>query len=831
MKSIRRILALILVTAMTMGLLPTVTIVHAATEPFSDTQGHWAKTQIEELVAKNVISGMGDGTYNPNGIVTRGQFMKLVVAVQTPTPQNKTDAFSDVPADSWVNPYVAEGLSSGIFSLAEISGNNFANEAAIDRDTAALWIARAAGIVGADSSTTFADDASIKNKGAVAAAVTHNIISGYEDNTFRPQNTLTRAEAAVLIHRLMANISGVSLSSGASANTGAAVNAGAADTAALEPIVPHNDIVLQKDVQKLEPAANVNVLVRSDESTGYYLFENIDDSLRNLQPEQVFVIYPCSSVPEGVAIKVKEIKINGNNAEVWDSGVTLGDVVEKMDSAGIYEISIADIEFADDLPEGMTITSASGQSISQIKQMKEDGVLLADVNDGSFSLGSGLKITYAEVELDGIKVSGSSNFNPKFVYKIDYDFWRDWLNPKEVTAYIQNDKTTHNFTVTKFESANNSKSKEVKVLKVGDIKTPLGTTGFTVYGSLYMSVDLKGEVSVTVKYETFEKAGFTYKNGTTKEVKESDETLSGELEVEGTLKIGPKFELGVSFLKVMKVEVSASIGFGVKGTLENSIGLTLSDVKKEMENSTKRYLTGAEGVVNMTTINHAGEITEVHDCAVCIDGDIFLYLDVGFEVKLEAGPAKASFLKTEWEIWNEKNMKIADFYYSFHFDRGQEFVLFSDCPHIYKIPEITKQPKSQTTGVGKAASFSITAVNKSDNKLSKFAIPIVAGFSGNENADSLTYAWYKVGDDDKAISGVKDFKISATSMEDNGEYYCVVYIANCPQVSKKSAIVTLTVTEAPLPQVDANFQATPAFTINPDNFNNNAFEVITPKFE
>ncbi len=90
-----------------------------------------------------IINGMADGTYDPEGTITRGQFMKLLTALFGLSSDNPDISVTDVPSDYWVYPYLAEGFARGIITQDELDGGQFRPEEAVDRATMALWMVRA----------------------------------------------------------------------------------------------------------------------------------------------------------------------------------------------------------------------------------------------------------------------------------------------------------------------------------------------------------------------------------------------------------------------------------------------------------------------------------------------------------------------------------------------------------------------------------------------------------------------------------------------------------------------------------------------------------------
>ncbi|MEO1401346.1 MAG: S-layer homology domain-containing protein [Cyanobacteria bacterium J06635_1] len=68
---------------------------------FSDLERHWASPFIEKLSEKNLISGFGNGRFQPDNPMTRAQFAALVVNAYQPKLQRDALSFRDVPPDFW----------------------------------------------------------------------------------------------------------------------------------------------------------------------------------------------------------------------------------------------------------------------------------------------------------------------------------------------------------------------------------------------------------------------------------------------------------------------------------------------------------------------------------------------------------------------------------------------------------------------------------------------------------------------------------------------------------------------------------------------------------
>ena len=179
---------------------------------FEDTKSHWAKDTIEKMASEGVINGFyenGVSLFRPDSNITRIQFAALVSKAMG---ISETDyafaelAFTD--ADK-IQPW-AVGYVKAMSKLGYISGRSddngetayFDPESTITRAEAFTIIGRISGISG-DSKLVFEDSEQVPEwaKAAVATLANNGIIQGFEDNSIRPNNPITRAESAILIDK------------------------------------------------------------------------------------------------------------------------------------------------------------------------------------------------------------------------------------------------------------------------------------------------------------------------------------------------------------------------------------------------------------------------------------------------------------------------------------------------------------------------------------------------------------------------------------------------------------------------------------------------------
>ena len=168
---------------------------------FSDLpEGHWAYYDIYELKEKGAISGVTEDTFNPDGNITREQFLKILINAFGIQKQNLNIEFKDVRKNAWYEEFVKTGVASGI--VKGQSADKFGVGANVSRQDVCLMLARVMSLDTENAKTmTFADTDNIAGyaKGAVSKLVESSIISGFSDNTFRGSEPCTRAQASRII--------------------------------------------------------------------------------------------------------------------------------------------------------------------------------------------------------------------------------------------------------------------------------------------------------------------------------------------------------------------------------------------------------------------------------------------------------------------------------------------------------------------------------------------------------------------------------------------------------------------------------------------------------
>ena len=111
---------------------------------------------------------------------------------------------SDIDNDAWYAPYIYTALEGNI--TKGINSNEFGVGRPVTRQDAAVLIWRAENEPIVEDEDVFSDESEISEYAvnAVRWMKKEGLISGYSDNTFKPQKAITRAETAQILNSFIA---------------------------------------------------------------------------------------------------------------------------------------------------------------------------------------------------------------------------------------------------------------------------------------------------------------------------------------------------------------------------------------------------------------------------------------------------------------------------------------------------------------------------------------------------------------------------------------------------------------------------------------------------
>ena len=174
--------------------------VPALAADFSDTAGHWAASSIDRWSDYGVIDGYTDGSFGPGDSITRAQ-MAVILDRLFGWTQQAENYFSDISGSEWYAGAVLRANAAGVMN-GDTSGAARPNDS-ITRQDAAVMLTRALRLESSGSGTTFVDAEEIGSwaKDAVQIMSSMGLINGTGNGVFSPRRSITRAEAVSILDR------------------------------------------------------------------------------------------------------------------------------------------------------------------------------------------------------------------------------------------------------------------------------------------------------------------------------------------------------------------------------------------------------------------------------------------------------------------------------------------------------------------------------------------------------------------------------------------------------------------------------------------------------
>ncbi|MGS0745229.1 Ig-like domain-containing protein [Syntrophomonas erecta subsp. sporosyntropha] len=289
---------------------------YAKSVTIKDIQGHWAEQTIQNMVDNGIVAGNPDGTFKPEGKITRAEFATLLVKAYKLSGSGKV--FADT-SSHWAKDYIAIASANSI-----VNGYNdgeFGPNDLITREQTAVMIVKAAQLEPSNATLSFADSAKISTwaSNAVAAAYANQIIKGLPDGRFAPQDNATRAQAVVVIN--------------------AALNARVTPSVAVEP---------EQDYSLIEKAGSYGPAAGSQTINGNVTVKAKDVTLENLRIKGDLII--AEEVGDGdvilnkVMVEGKTYIRGGGQDSIYINGGKHSEIIVEKTAGGQVRIVVVDVQ-------------------------------------------------------------------------------------------------------------------------------------------------------------------------------------------------------------------------------------------------------------------------------------------------------------------------------------------------------------------------------------------------------------------------------------------------------------------------------------------------------
>ncbi|MGG1517235.1 S-layer homology domain-containing protein [Paenibacillus oryzisoli] len=183
---------------------------------FADVATHWSKIDVNDLASRLIVQGTSADTFSPDRSITRAEFTSILLralGLHTPQTDQPLVQFSDVSASDWFGQSIGTAVSYKLIS--GYNDGTFQPDGLITRAEAMTMLERAMPLVhlsliqDAQAANAllaaFADEADIQPwaRQAVASSVKQGIAQGADHNELAPQANLTRAQTAAMIRRML----------------------------------------------------------------------------------------------------------------------------------------------------------------------------------------------------------------------------------------------------------------------------------------------------------------------------------------------------------------------------------------------------------------------------------------------------------------------------------------------------------------------------------------------------------------------------------------------------------------------------------------------------
>lgn len=195
---------------------PRTTSVINQTQKFTDVStSHWAFDSIMTLYDLGAIKGITDNAYNPEGYTTRAQAATIFVrTLNFQTIKPETTSFTDTDKNAWYHQFIETAYKYG--AMDGYPDGTFKPNAEMTREEFVHALCKAKNVIVTESDSEidsylqekFNDSSSVISsfaKKSIYYAVKNGWIKGYDDNTFKPGNSIKRSEVAAIASKSLIN--------------------------------------------------------------------------------------------------------------------------------------------------------------------------------------------------------------------------------------------------------------------------------------------------------------------------------------------------------------------------------------------------------------------------------------------------------------------------------------------------------------------------------------------------------------------------------------------------------------------------------------------------
>lgn len=399
-----------------------------------------------------------------------------------------------------------------------------------------------------------------------------------------------------------------------------------------------NFIVYQKELKQLSRDEGINILVQADFDNQVFIFENPDENLLNCQPGQTFLLPNNETEANGFAFNVESSTVDGNT-------ITINGSKPDMEDVFAYAEMNMDISLGQDASAEESSSEDSGTSESNDKVVVEHIPL-------GFPVSQHFNVDFGKVDVGADTSIVFESFHIEYYFFPEelYFYSNCWLNSSYTTSIYAGSEADFGTDIH-------------DPLRFSFFKAPLPVPFGAAIGlqlDPVLELDFTGKISGKASWQGSSQNGFQFSCGILTElivphmtaIQRMDPKCDLEFEMEGTASIALDLKFFVGLKNVAEIYASPVVGMEFTGKPDKTAGKT----------------------------EEGPDIDSVHDCDVCIDGDLesFASLNVGGKLCLTNGN-KTIYPRIDGSIirlsWFNR-----DFYIS-KIDNKLEWG-FTECPNI-----------------------------------------------------------------------------------------------------------------------------------------------------
>jgi parallel beta-helix repeat protein len=173
---------------------------------FPDLQGHWAAAFVQAMVDKGLMSGLSDGSFQPESPITRAQYAAVIAKTFNQPTSNQVRNFTDIQPNFWAASAIVKAAGMGFIS--GFPDGSFRPGQNLTRIQVIVSIVNGLKLSGGNPNilNVYSDRAQIPSyaTNAVATATQKLLVVNYpETSQLEPLRDITRAEVATLIYQAL----------------------------------------------------------------------------------------------------------------------------------------------------------------------------------------------------------------------------------------------------------------------------------------------------------------------------------------------------------------------------------------------------------------------------------------------------------------------------------------------------------------------------------------------------------------------------------------------------------------------------------------------------